>query len=278
MYDWVIKLENVSKCYRAYPSGRKHGYVTLRDAVMENIRRMFEPASVGRSAQEIWALKNISLEVRPGEVVGIIGSNGAGKTTLLKLMSRITVPTVGRVRLRGRVSSLLEVGTGFHPELTGRENIYLNGSILGMKKKELERKMEAILDFAGVESFADTPVKRFSSGMHLRLAFAIAAHLEPEILILDELLAIADANFQKKCLTRIRDLAARGCALLLVSHNLLVVKELCARAILLDAGRLCADATVAEVLAGYAASPRQAPTEMAKAVVPVGESGLRVPV
>jgi homopolymeric O-antigen transport system ATP-binding protein len=270
MYDWVIKLENVSKCYRAYPSGRKHGYVTLRDTVMENIRRMFQPASVGRSAQEMWALKNLSLEVRPGEVVGIIGSNGAGKTTLLKLMSRITVPTVGRVRLRGRVSSLLEVGTGFHPELTGRENIYLNGSILGMKKKELERKMDAILDFAGVEAFADTPVKRFSSGMHVRLAFAIAAHLEPEILILDEVLAIADADFQKKCLTRIRDLAARGCALLLVSHNLLVVKELCSRAILLDAGRLCADATVAEVLARYAASPRQAPAEMAKAVVPVG--------
>lgn len=260
MSEWIIKVENASKRYRIRHASEKRRYVTLREVVTDRFRRLLHPAPVSPLIQYVWALKDVSLEVRPGEVVGIIGRNGAGKSTLLKLLSRITVPTLGRVRLRGRVSSLLEVGTGFHPELTGRENIYLNGSILGMRKKELDGKVDAILDFAGVEEFADTPVKRFSSGMHVRLAFAVAAHLEPEILVIDEVLAVGDAPFQRKCLDKMREIAAKGRAILFVSHNLAAVEELCTRAILLQSGSIQAEGPVAEITARYlsAASPPQA--------------------
>ncbi|MGC8669458.1 MAG: ABC transporter ATP-binding protein, partial [Chthonomonadales bacterium] len=178
-------------------------------------------------SQSIWALKDVSFEVQPGEVVGIIGRNGAGKSTLLKILSQITEPTEGRVEMRGRVASLLEVGTGFHPELTGRENIYLNGAILGMTRREIDRKFDEIVDFSGVERFIDTPVKRYSSGMYLRLAFAVAAHLDPEILIVDEVLAVGDAAFQKKCLGRMGEVARSGRTVLFVSHNMAAVKALC---------------------------------------------------
>lgn len=254
--QWIIKVENASKRYRIRHAGEKRRYVTLREVVTDRFRRLLQPApAVPSTMQLLWALKDVSLEVSPGEVVGIIGRNGAGKSTLLKLLSRITVPTLGRVRLRGRVSSLLEVGTGFHPELTGRENIYLNGAILGMRKKELDRKVDAILDFAGVEEFADTPVKRFSSGMHVRLAFAVAAHLEPEILIIDEVLAVGDAPFQRKCLEKMREIAAKERAILFVSHNLAAVEELCTRAILLRSGSIEAEGAVAEITARYLNAP-----------------------
>src|SRR5213078_316216 len=182
----------------------------------------------------IWALKNISFNVAPGEVVGIIGRNGAGKSTLLKVLSRITEPTTGRVELYGRVASLLEVGTGFHPELTGRENIYLNGAILGMKKAEINRKFDQIVAFAELEKFLDTPVKRYSSGMYMRLAFAVASHLEPEILIVDEVLAVGDAAFQKKCLGRMGEVAKEGRTVIFVSHNMTAIRSLCQRAMWLD--------------------------------------------
>jgi lipopolysaccharide transport system ATP-binding protein len=192
------------------------------------------------SGQEevLWALKDVSFSVAPGEVVGIVGRNGAGKSTLLKVLSRITKPTTGEVDLYGRVGSLLEVGTGFHPELTGRENIFLNGAILGMKRSHIERKFDEIVAFAEVEKFLDTPVKRYSSGMYVRLAFAVAAHLEPEILIVDEVLAVGDASFQKKCLGKIGDVAKDGRTVLFVSHNMAAVKALCTRAMLLDGGRV----------------------------------------
>lgn len=195
-------------------------------------------ASPRRAGDHFWALKDVSFEVQPGEVVGIIGRNGAGKSTLLKILSRITEPTAGRVELRGRVGSLLEVGTGFHPELTGRENIYLNGSLLGMSRREIERKFDEIVDFSGVEEFLDTPVKRYSSGMYVRLAFAVAAHLEPEILIVDEVLAVGDAEFQKKCLGKMQTIARGGRTVLFVSHNLDAIRKLCQSAILLENGQL----------------------------------------
>ena len=199
--------------------------------------RRFREAGEARAdeAQTFWALRDVSFEVQPGEVVGIIGRNGAGKSTLLKVLSRIVEPTGGSIRLRGRVASLLEVGTGFHPELTGRENIYLNGSILGMKKFEIDRKFDEIVEFSGVERFLDTPVKRYSSGMYVRLAFAVAAHLEPEILIVDEVLAVGDADFQKKCLGKMKEVTLEGGrTVLFVSHNLTSVRSLCDRVIWLE--------------------------------------------
>jgi lipopolysaccharide transport system ATP-binding protein len=199
----------------------------------------------------IWAVKNVSFEVKKGEVVGIIGINGAGKSTLLKILSRITVPTTGRVTLRGRVSSLLEVGTGFHPELTGRENIYLNGTILGMRKKEIDRKFDEILDFSGVEKFIDTPVKRYSSGMKVRLAFAVAAYLEPEILIIDEVLAVGDARFQKKCMDKMKDVGQHGRTVLFVSHNMQAITRLCPRTILLNNGQVLGDGPSHEMVNMY---------------------------
>jgi len=255
MSNSIIETEKLGKKYRLRHSGAGHGYVTLREAIVNGLKRMSRPMhSPVPASEDFWALNDLSFRVVLGETVAIIGRNGAGKSTLLKILSRITEPTVGRVRLKGRVSSLLEVGTGFHPELTGRENIYLNGTILGMTKKEVDRKFDAIVDFAGVDRFIDTPVKHFSSGMQVRLAFAVAAHLEPEILIIDEVLAVGDAVFQKKCLGKMQDVAADGRTVLFVSHDLAAVEKLCSRAILLDAGRCRADGPTKETIAHYQAA------------------------
>jgi lipopolysaccharide transport system ATP-binding protein len=231
----AIRIDNLSKRYRLGELGRHHW--TLGDSLAGLFRRGRANGKANGGADEIWALKDVSFDVEPGEVVGIIGRNGAGKSTLLKILSRITEPTAGAIELRGRVSSLLEVGTGFHPELTGRENIYLNGSILGMKKAEIDRKLDQIIDFSGVERFLDTPVKRYSSGMQVRLAFAVAAHLEPEILIVDEVLAVGDAEFQRKCLGKMGDVAGSGRTVLFVSHNMTAVRALCSRVQVMKAGR-----------------------------------------
>jgi lipopolysaccharide transport system ATP-binding protein len=208
----------------------------------------------GRETRDFWALRDVSFTVAPGEVVGLVGRNGAGKSTLLKLLSRITEPTEGRAVLRGRVASLLEVGTGFHPDLTGRENIFLNGAILGMKRAEIVRKFDEIVEFSEIAGFLDTPVKRYSSGMYVRLAFAVAAHLEPEILVIDEVLAVGDAAFQKKCLGKMQDVATHGRTVLFVSHNLAAVQTLCPRAVMLEAGKVTATGPTAAVLAQYLAS------------------------
>lgn len=202
----------------------------------------------------LWALKDVSFDVKQGEVVGIIGVNGAGKSTLLKVISRITPPTAGKITIRGRVSSLLEVGTGFHPELTGRDNVYLNGTILGMRKLEVDRKFDEIVAFAGIDKFLDTPVKRYSMGMRVRLAFAVAAHLEPEILIIDEVLAVGDAEFQKKCLSKMEDVGREGRTVLFVSHNMAAVTRLCQRGILLSAGQIIADGEAHQIVSSYLTS------------------------
>ena len=232
----IIKVQDVSKLYQL--GGPSVAYSTLREAVMDVARKPLRFLRRNEEPQTLWALKDVSFEVTPGDVVGIIGRNGAGKSTLLKILSRITEPTTGRVELYGRVASLLEVGTGFHPELTGRENIFLNGSILGMTRKEIESKFDEIVAFAEIEKFIDTPVKRYSSGMYVRLAFAVAAHLEPEILIVDEVLAVGDAAFQKKCLGRMRDVASTGRTVLFVSHNMAAVSTLCSKAMLLWEGKV----------------------------------------
>ncbi len=227
--DVVISVENLSKRYLVGHEGPRESYTSLRDTIArhgKNFARKTLDMARGRqiiqgdSIEEFWVLKDVSFEVKRGEVLGIIGWNGAGKSTLLKVLSRITEPTSGKVTLNGRVASLLEVGTGFHPELSGRENIFLNGAILGMGRVEIKKKFDEIVDFAGVEKFLDTPVKRYSSGMYVRLAFAVAAHLEPEILIIDEVLAVGDAEFQKKCLGKMQDVAKAGRTVLFVSHNL----------------------------------------------------------
>jgi len=209
------------------------------------------PDNPNNDSNVLWAVNNVSFEVQPGEVVGIIGRNGAGKSTLLKLLSRITPPTKGSIEIRGRISSLLEVGTGFHPELTGRENVYLNGTILGMKKREVDRKFDEIVAFSAVEKFLDTPVKRYSSGMRVRLAFAVAAHLEPEILIIDEVLAVGDATFQRKCLSKMEDVGGEGRTVLFVSHSMPAITRLCPRTILLDSGKLFKDGPTHEVVSAY---------------------------
>lgn len=257
----IIRAEGLSKQYQI--GAREEGYSTLRETIVRTVSAPLKRLRRGRerSADElIWALKDVSFEVAPQEVVGIIGRNGAGKSTLLKILSRITKPTVGEVDLYGRVGSLLEVGTGFHPELTGRENIYLNGAILGMKRAEIEQKFDEIVAFAEVEKFLDTPVKRYSSGMYVRLAFAVAAHLEPEILIVDEVLAVGDANFQKKCLGKMGEVAKEGRTVLFVSHNMIAVKSLCSRAMLLEGGRLTHQGSVDKVVDVYLT----AGTDMAK--------------
>lgn len=232
MGDTIIRVDNISKKYRL---GGRSGYRTLRETLMSAVRAPFGRAA-GR--EEIWALKGVSFEVKKGEILGIIGRNGAGKSTILKILSRITEPTSGRAELRGRVGSLLEVGTGFHPELTGRENVYLYGSILGMHSSEISRKFDEIVSFAELDKFMDTPVKRYSSGMYMRLAFSVAAHLEPEILLVDEVLAVGDAVFQTKCLARMREITGNGRTVLFVSHNLAAVSSICERAVVLDAGRV----------------------------------------
>ncbi|MFO0951492.1 MAG: ABC transporter ATP-binding protein [Isosphaeraceae bacterium] len=253
----AVRVVGLSKRYRvdrAAPSGGAYRYRTLRDEV---VRLAKAPARLlGRRkradlGEDFWALRDVDVEVRPGEVVGVIGRNGAGKSTLLKVLSRITKPTAGRVELRGRVGSLLEVGTGFHPELTGRENVYLNGAILGMTREEIRRKFDEIVAFAEVERFLDTPVKRYSSGMYVRLAFAVAASLEPEVLIVDEVLAVGDMAFQRKCMGRMREVGRSGCTVLFVSHNMPAVESLCSRAVLLDGGRLERDGGVRELVAEY---------------------------
>jgi lipopolysaccharide transport system ATP-binding protein len=247
MSDVVIRAERLSKLYRI---GQREKFTTLRDVISRTFtapfRRWFknnqneiipnhQPLT---SDNYIWALKDVSFEVKQGEVVGIIGRNGAGKSTLLKILARITEPTEGYAEVRGRVGSLLEVGTGFHPELTGRENIYLSGAVLGMKKREIDRKFDEIVSFAEMEKFIDTPVKYYSSGMYVRLAFAVAAHLDPEILLVDEVLAVGDAAFQKKCLGKMGDVAKEGRTVLFVSHNMAAIENLCTRAFLLDNGRI----------------------------------------
>jgi lipopolysaccharide transport system ATP-binding protein len=236
MSDIAIRVENLAKQYRI---GRaQERYDTLRDAIGATLRSRKPRIANTKSDDTIWALKDVSFEVQRGEVLGIIGRNGAGKSTLLKILSRITEPTSGRAEIHGRVGSLLEVGTGFHPELTGRENIYLNGAILGMRRREIELKFDEIVAFAEVERFLDTPVKHYSSGMYVRLAFAVAAHLEPEILLVDEVLAVGDAQFQKRCLGAMEDVAHAGRTVLFVSHNMAAVQQLCTRAILIKEGCL----------------------------------------
>ena len=253
MTDIAIKVENLSKMYRI--GEKQERYYTFRDtltnialAPFRRLRRIGKPP---KPEEIIWALKDVSFEVKRGEVVGIIGRNGAGKTTLLKILTRITDPTEGNAEIHGRVGSLLEVGTGFHPELTGRENIYLNGAILGMKKAEIERKFDEIVDFAEIEKFMDTPVKRYSSGMYVRLAFAVAAHLEPEILLVDEVLSVGDAAFQKKCLGKMGDVAKEGRTVLFVSHNMGAIRSLCGRAIWLDNGQIVKMGATDEVVRDY---------------------------
>jgi lipopolysaccharide transport system ATP-binding protein len=243
----AITIDGLSKRYRI--GELKAAYGTLRDSVAHWVKRTSHIEHERR--KEIWALRDVSLEIEEGEVVGLIGRNGAGKSTLLKLLTRITTPTAGTAELRGRVGSLLEVGTGFHPELTGRENIFLNGSILGMKRREINTKLSEIVEFAGVGEFLDTPVKRYSSGMHVRLAFSVAAHLEPEILLVDEVLAVGDAEFQKRCLGRMEDLNSSGRTIVFVSHNMQTISQLCDRAVLLDHGRVAADGRSSEVVAQY---------------------------
>ena len=247
----AIRVENVSKRYRVKQPG-EGPYRTFREELTRLAGKVFRPSQWrAGAADDFWALKDVSFEVEPGEAVAIIGRNGAGKSTLLKVLSRITRPTEGRVRLRGRVGSLLEVGTGFHPELTGRENIFLNGAILGMTRREIRRKFDAIVAFAEIERFLDLPVKRYSSGMYVRLAFAVAAHLEPEILIVDEVLAVGDAAFQKKCLGRMGQFSGQGRAVLFVSHNMAAVSHLCGRAVWLQRGRVVQDGPVAAVVRAY---------------------------
>ena len=251
----IISVENVGKRYRIHHEQRE-GYSTLRDLIARKVKGLFLPKSEGKnlksSDEDFWALKGVSFEVQPGEVVGIIGGNGAGKSTLLKILSRITESTEGRVTLRGRVASLLEVGTGFHPELTGRENIFLNGAILGMTRAEIRKKFDEIVAFAEVEQFLDTPVKRYSSGMYVRLAFAVAAHLEPEILIVDEVLAVGDAQFQEKCVSKIRQIGSGGGrAVLFVSHSMAAVSALCTKALWLNRGTIVASGPPKTIIDQY---------------------------
>jgi lipopolysaccharide transport system ATP-binding protein len=260
MNDSVIRIEGLGKQYSIRHELKNNQPTTLREAVMAQMRRVIcrpEPSSAVRSAssaaetESIWVLDDINLNIRRGEVVGIIGRNGAGKSTLLKILSRITEPTRGRVTISGRVASLLEVGTGFHPELTGRENIFLNGTILGMSHGEIRSKFDEIVAFSGVEKFLDTPVKRYSSGMYVRLAFAVASHLEPDILIVDEVLAVGDMDFQKKCLGRMDEVSKQGRTVLFVSHNLPMVSSLCNQCVLLDSGKLVTKGDTADVIPLY---------------------------
>ncbi len=261
MSESVISVENLGKSYLVgHNAAGSEGYTALRDVLTRNTRNlvrktrdMLQGRAIvqGDEVEEFWALKDASFQIKQGDRVGIIGRNGAGKSTLLKILSRITEPTTGRIKIAGRVASLLEVGTGFHPELTGRENIYLNGAILGMTRGEINRKFEEIVAFAEVEQFLDTPVKRYSSGMYVRLAFAVAAHLEPEILIIDEVLAVGDAQFQKKCLGKMEAVSKDGRTVLFVSHNMAAIRGLCSRAILLKKGSIELEGPVKDVTDAY---------------------------
>ena len=269
MSDFAITVENLSKRYLiGHQSAQPERYVALRDVIAREARNFARKAGdlvrgrqiiQGDKVEEFWALRNVSFDVKQGEVIGIIGRNGAGKSTLLKVLSRITEPTEGRITLRGRVASLLEVGTGFHPELTGRENIFLNGAILGMTQREVRQRFDEIVTFADVERFIDTPVKHFSSGMYVRLSFAVAAHLDPEILIIDEVLAVGDAAFQEKCLGRVKDVAASGRTVLFVSHNMSAVMQLTNRAIVLSSGAISFMGLPAQAVERYIHGQRLAP-------------------
>jgi lipopolysaccharide transport system ATP-binding protein len=252
MSDVAVSVNDLGKKYRIRHQHRER-YVALRDVITDGFRNVLrgKAASAAPATEDFWALKDVSFEVKRGEVIGIIGRNGAGKSTLLKVISRITEPSEGRIELTGRVASMLEVGTGFHPELTGRENIYLNGAILGMRRAEIKRRFDEIVAFAEVENFLDTPVKRFSSGMYVRLAFAVAAHLETEILIVDEVLAVGDAEFQKRCLGKMSEVAEGGRTVLFVSHNMGSIRRLTQRCILLDHGQVKTDAPVQDAIALY---------------------------
>ena len=258
MSDISIRVEDLGKRYHIGKLRERHA--TLRDAIVSAFKR---PKTERRDGEDtIWALKDVGFEVRQGEAVGIIGRNGAGKSTLLKILSRITEPTEGQAEIHGRCSSFLEVGTGFHPELTGRENIYLNGAILGMRKAEINRKFDEMVAFAEVEKFLDTPVKHYSIGMYVRLAFAVAAHMEPEILLVDEVLAVGDSSFQKKCIGRMGEVGRDGRTVLLVSHNLPSIVNICQRAILLNAGRVAKEGQATEVVQEYLSTVRSAGGEV----------------
>ncbi len=275
MSDTAIIVENLGKSYlvghQAAPAER---YTALRDVVARNVRTLARktrdmlhgrPIVQGDEVEEFWALKDVSFEVKQGETLGIIGRNGAGKSTLLKVLSRITEPTQGRITLNGRVASLLEVGTGFHPELTGRENIFLNGAILGMTRREIQHKFDEIVAFAEVEQFLDTPVKRYSSGMYVRLAFAVAAHLEPEILVVDEVLAVGDAQFQKKCLGKMGDVAKAGRTVLFVSHQMAAIQRLCTKVVVLSKGHQSFNGEVEDAISHYLEVP---PIDSANGSIP----------
>lgn len=260
MSDTVISVENISKKY-IIGHQKQQPYTALRDVIADSVKslssRLIKPFGKNTenyTYEEFWALKDVSFNIKQGEVVGIIGRNGAGKSTLLKILSRISEPTTGRIRIKGRVASLLEVGTGFHPELSGKENIYLNGTILGMSKTEIKQKFDEIVAFAEVEKFLDTPVKRYSSGMYVRLAFAVAAHLEADILLVDEVLAVGDTHFQKKCLGKMEDVGKEGRTVLFVSHNMGIIENLCPRGICLKSGLVDHDGLVQVAIAHYLAS------------------------
>lgn len=253
----ILEIKNISKTYRI--THQRGGYISLREVLMNVLRKPFSfvkqkaASAVGLASKEnFWALRDVSFNVHKGEVVGIIGRNGAGKSTLLKILSQITEPSEGEIIMRGSVGSLLEVGTGFHPELTGRENIFLNGAILGMPHAEIVRKFDAIVEFAGISQFLDTPVKRYSSGMYVRLAFSVAAHMEPDILLVDEVLAVGDAEFQKKCLGKMEEVTRKdGRTIIFVSHNLAAIQKLCSKCILLDHGQIVAAGKTEEVIQAY---------------------------
>jgi len=281
MPDVVIHAEGLGKKYIIGHETQRESYTALRDVLVRGMQAFLRkagdmihgrPVIEGDELEEVWALRDVNFDVKRGEVVGIIGRNGAGKSTLLKILSRITEPTTGRVHIRGRVASLLEVGTGFHPELTGRENIFLNGAILGMTRAEIKQRFDDIVEFAEVAQFLDTPVKRYSSGMYVRLAFAVAAHLEPEILIVDEVLAVGDVQLQKKCLGKMEDVARTGRTVLFVSHNLAAIAHLCARGLVLGQGRLLFAGTSMEAVEQYtqATANREKPLDVL-ATSPEGE-------
>jgi lipopolysaccharide transport system ATP-binding protein len=276
MADIVISVENLCKSYLVgHQSAEREHYVALRDVIGRGVRNLAHKTAdllhgrqiiQGDEVEEFWALRDVSFDVRRGEVLGIVGRNGAGKSTLLKILSRITEPTGGRVRMSGRVASLLEVGTGFHPELTGRENIFLNGAILGMTKTDIRRRFDEIVAFAGTEKFLDTPVKRYSSGMFVRLAFAVAAHLETEILVVDEVLSIGDISFQKKCIGKLGEVTKGGRTVLFVSHNLAAMKALTTHGLVLDGGRMMFHGDTGDALALYTKLITEVPTKDVRAI------------
>lgn len=267
MSDPVIKVENLGKKY-IIGHQKQEKYTALRDVIGNSVRSILKPNSrVNSNREEFWALKDLNFEINQGDRVGIIGRNGAGKSTLLKVLSRITEPTTGSIKIKGRVASLLEIGTGFHPELTGRENIFLNGAILGMGKHEIKKKFDEIVDFAEVEKFLDTPVKRYSSGMYVRLAFAVAAHLEPEVLIVDEVLAVGDAQFQKKCLGKMKDVGKEGRTVIFVSHNMGAINTLCNKGIHLKSGSLEFQGKIGQAVENYLTSQHEQKSKLSPGII-----------